>query len=138
MTKTLSIVALSIASLGTFGAAPPVDPVYIAWDIETPLLWTACVVDHGRQVIVVSATVPQVADPIWQDVQEWAQENQIPEVSPMAGCFTQCKDTCAPGGIKRVKFTAAGPNGKPPASCDCECYPAQPTTNPPVPNGSAD
>ena len=136
MSNRLPIIIL-IASASLAAKQPP-DPVYVLWDIETPLLWTCCVSDHGQEIIVTSTTVPQATDPVWWDVQAWAQENQVPRVSPMAGCFVQCKDICSPGTVKRVKFVAAGPNGKPPASCECECWPVQPTTNPPPPNGSAD
>lgn len=134
----LVLTILAAAVLASMAAAPPRDPCVLLWSIETPLLWTACISDSGKQIIVTSTTTPQADDPIWWDVQAWAIQNEVPNVSPLAGCFIECRTTCAPDGVLRVKFIAAGPNGVPPQSCECECKPKPPTTTPPPGQGSVD
>lgn len=125
---------LATIVLACMAAAPPRDPCYIVWTVDTPMLWMACMVDHGQHVLVTSTHTPRESDPIWWDMEQWALTDQVPALSPLQACANTCKDFCAPQPVKEFVFTA----GDPP-KCSCGCYPPPaPTTNPPPGNGSAD
>lgn len=42
------MLSVASATLAVILCAPTDDPCRIAWTIDTPMFWIACLVDHGR------------------------------------------------------------------------------------------
>lgn len=130
---------LVVATLGLIAASPPKPPdARIEFAIETPLLWYAELRQGDATFTVTSLNLPMGNDPAWHALVEWEKTDMAPEESPTTGCFNNCIALCKPGTVKKAKYTASGPEGLPPPSCECECYPVPPTAPPPPPSKAAD